>query len=161
MIIRPYAAADRARCLAMFQANMPTYFAPHEQAEFDQFLAQTTDDYFVVEHDGQILGCGGFYTAGEGGGLCWGMVDPAWHGRHVGWMLLITRLKQLCERGVGSVRLDTSQHTHGFFAKAGFVITSITRDGYAPGLHRYDMVLALDEARCAWLRELPTRARDT
>jgi hypothetical protein len=45
------------------------------------------------------------------------------------------------------VALETSQHTFGFFEREGFVTEQITRDWYAPGLDRYEMILTLDGAR--------------
>ena len=47
------------------------------------------------------------------------------------------------EPGVTAVRLDTGQHTTGFYERFGFVIERVTPDGYAPGSHRHDMVLTL------------------
>ncbi|MEZ4737036.1 MAG: hypothetical protein R3E79_58905 [Caldilineaceae bacterium] len=48
MDLRRYQAADLEGCLALFDSNLPTFFAPHERAEFIEFLANTTDPYFVV-----------------------------------------------------------------------------------------------------------------
>ncbi|MCI0343387.1 MAG: tRNA preQ1(34) S-adenosylmethionine ribosyltransferase-isomerase QueA, partial [Planctomycetales bacterium] len=45
---------------------------------------------------------------------------------------------------VARVTLDTSQHTVAFFERFGFRTTRVTRDHYAPGLHRHDMELVLD-----------------
>lgn len=145
LIIRDYAPEDCAACIAMFAGNMPQFFAPHELTEFSEFLDERPSDYFVVEQAGIVIGCGGFYTLGEVGGLCWGMVHRDWHRRGIGWMLLTRRLHALRDRGVVLVRLDTTQHSHGFFAKAGFKIMQITEHGYAPGMHRYDMELVLNE----------------
>jgi predicted GNAT family N-acyltransferase len=44
---------------------------------------------------------------------------------------------------VNTVRLDTSGHSQGFFARFGFVTTRVTPDAYAPGLDRFEMVLQL------------------
>lgn len=40
-----------------------------------------------------------------------------------------------------SIMIDTSQYSSGFFEKYGFVKTEITKDHYAIGLDRYEMIL--------------------
>ena len=145
LILRPYQAADKQACLDLFRGNIPHFFAPHEEAEFTDFLEHEIKDcdYFVLEGDRKPLGCGGTYSVGSVAGLCWGLVDHARHRRGLGSFLLRGRLERLYNHhpGVEEVRLDTSQHSQGFFARFGFVTTTITRDGYAPGLDRYDMKL--------------------
>lgn len=47
------------------------------------------------------------------------------------------------DAGVGRVKLNTSQHTQGFYARFGFETEAVTPDGYAPGIDRWDMVLTL------------------
>ncbi len=40
-----------------------------------------------------------------------------------------------------SIRLDTSQHTTGFYEKFGFEIIQIIENGYGPNLHKCEMRL--------------------
>lgn len=61
MPIRPYAPEDRAACLALFDSNVPNFFAPHERAEFAAWLLDPSE-YFVLE-DGE----GGSSPAGACG----------------------------------------------------------------------------------------------
>ena len=58
MHLRPYQPADFEQCLTIFDSNTPPYFAPHERAEFAEFLQQITDPYFVVVTavDGTVIG---------------------------------------------------------------------------------------------------------
>ena len=56
MNLRPYRQEDRAACLSLIDGNTPTYFAPHERAEYDVFLDDPGDWYWVAEEDGEILG---------------------------------------------------------------------------------------------------------
>lgn len=147
MYLRRYQAADLDGCLALFDSNTPTFFAPHERAEFIEFLANTTDPYFVVvDEQGQIIGCGGYYIKCEGAaaGLSWGMVSNRLHRQGVGRFLLLTRLQRICqEPDVTSIWINTSQHSYGFFEKVGFVVESIVENGFTEGLHEYKMVLSL------------------
>lgn len=157
MLFRLYGLADKPACIAIFAGNVPKFFAPREQAEFDAFLDKPNCTYFVVEDGlGKIIGCGGYYINMEQrvGALCWGMVANYEHHRGVGRYLLLERLKRICQINTADVVLiDTSQHTAPFFEKSGFVTQKIIKDHYAPGLHSYEMALRLDDARCGWLEE--------
>ena len=147
MNLRSYQTADDDGCLAVFDSNVPKFFAPHERAAFAAFLATSTDPYFVVVDDlGQVIGCGGYYVNHEraAAGLTWGMVNRGLHRQGIGRFLLLARLQRIGqEPNVTSVLLNTSQHSYGFFAKVGFVVESIVENGFAEGLDEYKMVLQL------------------
>ncbi|MCE7987879.1 MAG: GNAT family N-acetyltransferase [Caldilinea sp. CFX5] len=147
MKVRDYQTEDCERCLALFDSNVPRFFAPHERAEFAEFLATSTDPYFVVtDNQGQIIGCGGYYLNRERAtaGLTWGMVSNHLHRQGIGRFLLLARLRRLSqEPTITSVFINTSQHSYGFFAKVGFVVEAIVENGFAPGLHEYKMILPL------------------
>ncbi len=68
--------AEKEACLAIFNSNTPPFFAPHEREEFAQFLDTLSGPYFVVEHNGQVIGCGGFFLIPNTPAvvLTWGMV---------------------------------------------------------------------------------------
>ena len=142
---------DRAACLALFDGNAPPFFAPAERPAFEQFLDHPPGAYLVVEAEGgAVVGCGGATASPRTGlgELTWGMVARAEHGKGIGRFLLRARLLLLAERPrIARVRLDTSQHTRGFFEREGFVVQASTHDGYAPGLNRYEMTLSLDPER--------------
>ncbi|WP_428380005.1 hypothetical protein [Nevskia ramosa] len=58
--------------------------------------------------------------------------------------LLDARLQAIRSEGsVREVRLSTSQHAAGFYQRFGFVTKLIVPGGFAPGIDRCDMVLAL------------------
>jgi len=147
MHLRKYQTADLDGCLTLFDSNTPKFFAPHERAEFAEFLATGTDPYFVVVDDhGQILGCGGYFVirARATAILTWGMVSNNLHRQGVGRFLLAARLQRICqEPNVESVFINTSQHTYGFFEKVGFIVESIVENGFTEGLHEYKMRLLL------------------
>ncbi|RIH83073.1 Acetyltransferase (GNAT) domain protein [Calidithermus terrae] len=89
------------------------------------------------------------------------MVHRRHHGGGLGKRLLLERLYRLAQYPeVAFIRLDTSQHTCGFFEKLGFATIKTEPNGYAPGLDRYDMQLwlepaARDRIRAAWLQTQP------
>ncbi|MCC2976661.1 GNAT family N-acetyltransferase [Sphingomonas sp. PL-96] len=147
-IVRRYTPQDRSGCLAVFDGNVPTYFNMAERDDFTGFLDSdaVACSYQVVERYGRIVACGGFAVDANSfsAGLCWGMVANGLHNMGLGSVLTAARLKSARNTpGVEQVRLDTSQHTQGFYRRSGFVVEGIVPDGYGPGLDRWDMLLRL------------------
>ena len=58
--VRPYAIDDKNACLALFDSNVPDFFDPTERDLFVDFLDRPKGQYFCIEKDGRIVGCGGF-----------------------------------------------------------------------------------------------------
>ena len=146
---RPYALGDLAACLRIFDSNVPTYFASEERAEFREYLEgvnATSQPYLVLVREASVVAGGGLYVepGGHQARLSWGMVDRAFHGRGLGTILTEARLSLARTiPGVAEVGLETSQHTHGFYEKFGFIVTKVTPDGFGPGLDQWDMTLRL------------------
>jgi predicted GNAT family N-acyltransferase len=145
--VREYLPADREACLAMFDGNVPAYFAPAERADYETFLAALDFPYLVIEDETGLVACGGWTRRKCDAGaadLCWGMVRHDRHKSGLGHALMQARLDQIAAAGgVRSVVLQTSQHTEGFFARYGFVTHRVETDGFAPGLHLHEMRLTL------------------
>lgn len=145
-IIRPYHPSDMQACLHIFDMNTPKFFSPAERKDFEQFLTNYAFDweYQVIENEGMIVACGGHAIRkdAETVDLCWGMVANNMHGTGLGKMLTIARLKAASAiPGVIKVRLDTSQHTQGFYSQFGFEPERIISEGYGAGLDRWEMIL--------------------
>lgn len=155
MHLRPYTLTDKDACLAIFDGNTPLYFGIDERPDFVTFLDEPNCIYFVLENaSGQVIGCGGYYINDKRriAALCWGMVAREQHKRGAGQFMLTARLREICQSGnADRVMIDTSQHTAGFFQKAGFTVNAIVENAYAPGLHRYTMTLLLDKQYCQQL----------
>ncbi len=147
-IYRPYAKTDRDSCLRLFDSNTPAFFSTAERPDFTRFLDGGPSDYGVIVSLGEVVACGGYVVESDGltASLCWGMVDRERHKAGLGRQLTAARLQAIrATSGVRFVRLDTSQHTQGFYARFGFEAEAVARDGYGPGLDRVDMVLRLGE----------------
>lgn len=156
MTIRPYKPTDYTECIQAFHSNEPEFFAEHELEEFRTLLEDLAADtdgntsstyYFVVETEGRVAACAGFYLPpdNEPAMLVWGMVARKFHRQGIGKRLLTFRLDKIRELRPGlPVILDTTQWSYPFFEKLGFGVTRITNDFYAPGLDRYDMILDPD-----------------
>ena len=133
MEVRPYSPKDLAACLRLFDSNRPHYFTDEERGQFKAFLAAPFGSYYVLENDGDLLGCGGFVGENEIGlvKLTWGMVRHDLHRRGLGKFLLFYRLREIGKlAGMTMVRVETAQHTVGFFEKAGgFRVVTQGSDG--------------------------------
>jgi GNAT superfamily N-acetyltransferase len=150
MDLRPYRPSDREACLAVFDSNAPRFFDASERAGFEAFLDAPDCAYFAMEHEGALVGCGGygFEENGKTASLVWGMVRADLHRRGLGRLLLLFRLREIGKTsGVELVRVATSQLTAPFFQKQGFKAISVQKDGYAPGIDRIEMLMKL--AVCA------------
>jgi ribosomal protein S18 acetylase RimI-like enzyme len=146
MDVRPYTPADHAACLAMFDSNTPRFFDPSERRKFVTFLDAPFCSYFVMEHDGAVVGCGGYAVEEDRSlaSLVWGIVRNDLHNHGLGRFLVMFRLKEITRTsGVQMVRLGTSQHTAHFFEKQGFKVAGIEKDGYASGIDRVEMRMKL------------------
>jgi ribosomal protein S18 acetylase RimI-like enzyme len=150
MHVRPYQAGDMARCLIVFDSNTPRYFHASERVLFERFLRQPYGVFLVIEDDpGSLVACGGYDIDAQAatGILTWGMVIRDYHGRGFGTALALARLSRLVDTpGIERIIIDTSQYANEFFESFGFVTQQITEGGFAPGLHKYDMVLPLNSA---------------
>lgn len=148
--IRPYVMQDRAACLALFDSNVPQFFDRSERAVFERFLEHDVGAWHYLVIVRAVVACGGHALSADGrvAGFGWGMVERRLHGQGLGRALTEARLAA-CRRsaGLSRIELDTSQHTHAFYARFGFAVERVVADGYGPGLDRWDMALDLDLTR--------------
>jgi N-acetylglutamate synthase-like GNAT family acetyltransferase len=145
-LIREYHTGDYDACLAVFDSNVPLYFAAAERTSFANFLARLTCPFFVTEHESRVVGCGGFYLVPADGvaGLVWGMIARDHQRGGVGSALLRERLRRLAsEPAIRMIRVNTSQHTAAFFQRFGFQTTLTVENHFADGLHQHQMLLRL------------------
>lgn len=142
--IRPYTPSDKSEVLQLIKLNTPEYFTVPEHQQFSDFLDNEIEQYFVIEVDGKILGCGGINTSKEkrSGVLSWGMIHPDYHQKRLGSKLAIFRIERLKSiPHVDIIEVNTTQKTFGFFKKLGFETTKIEKDYWAEGFDLYRMKL--------------------
>lgn len=144
-VISKYEAKLETQCLAIFDSNSAPYFASHERKLFAAFLKDENevDDYYVITTEEGLVACGGFILVEPNViELNWGMVRRDTHRSGLGRELLEFRLKLIAEKHPkAQVRIDTSQHTEGFFCRYGFQTTEVVRDGFGPELNKVTMIL--------------------
>ncbi len=124
---------------------MPKYFAAEEYDEFAAWIDRPVDGlYFVAEHVGQIIACGGVYmnAAENAAGLAWGMVDPDFQGQGIGRRLTQFRVSVLKSNySQYDLLVSTSQHTVGFYEQMGYRTVKVIPNGFAEGLDKYEMIM--------------------
>lgn len=142
--VRGYVAEDRAACLALFDRNCPSHFAPDERADFARYLTASSSDYRVCERAGVIVGAFGVATSSAGQArLNWIMVDRVAHGGGIGAAIMDEACTIARRDGATAIHIAASHLSASFFARLGARQTGHIDDGWGPGMHRVDMVLEL------------------
>ena len=139
---RTYRDTDRQACTNIFNANCPEFFAPNELQEYEDFLERVPGDYEVCEVDGRVLGAFGLFVDGENiKSLNWILLDPQTQGIGVGStnMERVIQLSRSSKTRV--VKIAASHKSAPFFARFGASTTSMTKNGWGPGMDRVDMEL--------------------
>lgn len=142
--IRAFARRDFDACLALFDGNVPDFFAAEERAEFAGFLsAGPLTPYLVLEQAGAVVAAGGVSPGAAGWvTLDWGMVARPRQGQGLGRRLMAARLVMArALPGACGLRLKTSQKTRGFYEGFGFRAGAVVPDGFGPGLDAVTMTL--------------------
>ena len=100
MDLRPYSSPDHTACEAICGPfSMPAHFV-------------------VIEHEGAVIGCGGYTSDGE---LVLGTIRPDLRGQGLGRFLLLARLREVAKLpGVSYARLCAPAEFISFYAKQGF-----------------------------------------
>lgn len=142
MNIRLYSPHDYDALMDIFDSNCPFYLAKEEKELFHSWLNNLQGNYYVVELEGAVVGCGGVAYVKNEAHFCWGLIHNDYHGKGYGKALSMYRLEEIRKQpNVTLVKLETSQHTYRFFEKLGFRTDVIVPDGFGPGLDNYKMIL--------------------
>jgi N-acetylglutamate synthase-like GNAT family acetyltransferase len=120
MDLRTYTVDDKTQCLALFDGNMPVFFAPEERPAFAAWLDAPQGSYFVMEHEGAVVACGGIALENaQLASVTWVLVRADLQRQGVGRFVVFSCLKKL-PATVTHVRLTTIAAASGFFEKLGF-----------------------------------------
>lgn len=127
MEIRRYELRDRDGCLEVFDSNTPDWFCVEERSAFERFLDAPDAVYSVMDLDGVIVGCGGYYFRQDGmARLTWGMIRREWHRQGLGRFLLLHRIRKITKTGQAAlIGIETSAAAAGFFERQGFHRTAV------------------------------------
>lgn len=140
--LREYRQTDKSALMHIFRKNIPEFFDEDEVKDFENYLEQHLEAYFVAESAGVLVGAGGINFADNGriANISWDFIDPDYQGKGIGKALLKFRLDYLKKMsGITDIIVRTSQFAYGFYAKQGFSLEQITRDYWAQGYDLYYM----------------------
>ncbi len=142
MIIRRYTASDRERIIELLRLNTPQYFSPNEEKDLVYYLEEHAADYYVVELDAVVLGCGGFNLSDDGelAKISWDIFHPHHQGKGLGSELTKFRIERIKEiKSVKVISVRTSQLAWKFYEKFGLELKEIVKDYWDIGFDLYSM----------------------
>lgn len=147
MNIREHQATDRERLITLLRLNTPAYFSPAEEEDLIDYLDHFADNYYVLEVDGEILGCGGFNLSqdGEIGKISWDIFHPNSQGKGLGSALTRFRIEKIKEiAGVKTISVRTSQLVYKFYEKFGLELREVVKDYWDIGFDLYRLDRDID-----------------
>jgi GNAT superfamily N-acetyltransferase len=147
--VRLFEPRDFARCAELYDLNAPGRFPDGGITGFHEALLDPEKVNLVLEAERTIVGAGGISAQATSycyvAYLTYGMVDPTWHRRGVGTLLLLARIATLPEPAPwGVLKMSNVQSAASFYQRFGFgPYHKIDPDG----LHRH----AASIDRDSWL----------
>ncbi len=148
-MIRSYIASDKPTLLNLIRANTPTYFDKVEETDFEKYLDNELEDYFVIEKNGNVIGCGGINYEPESKTaiISWDLIHPDFQHQSLGKKLLLYRINKIKERttfdSIDSIIVRTSQFTNRYYEKFGFKLEEVVKSYWAKGIDLYFMKLKI------------------
>ena len=144
-MIRKYSNQDRVGVLELLRKNTPGYFDVSEETDFENYLDNELEDYFVYEQNSEIIGAGGinYFPKEKLARIAWDMIDPPFHGKGIGKELVQFRLNHLREQDIELIIVRTSQVAYKFYEKMGFELERIEKDFWAKNFDLYLMRMEL------------------
>jgi hypothetical protein len=146
MDIRPYEAGDRASCLSVYDSLTPSFLDSTARPVFEAWLDRHDGRYFVMEHEGTVVGCGGYSLSSDQStaNLHWGMIRNSAQKMGLGRFLLMYRIREIGKAGtVGVVFAHSPRPSAGFFEKQGFRRNGVATDACSPGVAKVELIKKL------------------
>lgn len=140
--IRPYQNSDKDAIINIFRLNTPQYFALEEEKDLLYYLEHELEDYFVLEIEKQLVGCGGINYSEDKKitKISWDILHPDFQGQALGSKLLQHRIEKI--KSIASIEktlVRTSQMAFRFYEKNGFKLLEIQENYWAKGFDLYLM----------------------
>lgn len=142
IVIREYTVDDFNNLCELLKLNIPTYFAMEEFTDFEKYLKDEIENYYVAEWDGNIVGCGGInFNRNENIALIsWDIMHPNYQGKGVGSIMLKHRLNFIKQHFPSyKIMVRTSQLVYKFYEKHGFHLLEKHSNFWAEGFDMYKM----------------------
>ena len=143
-VFRPFSSTDKEACLAIFDANCPSFFVPDERVDYENFLAASPSGYEVCEVAGRVVAAFGLIgDSGHEVRLNWIMLDPRSKGIGLGSTIMDRVIAQGRAAQCSLIGIAASHKSAPFFARFGAIATARTEDGWGPGMDRVDLEIVL------------------
>ena len=142
MKIKQYIPSNKKEVLKLLRANTPAFFDASEESDFENYLDNEIEDYYIVLDDSQIIGVGGinYFPSEKLARLAWDIVLPKAQGKGVGKALTKHRLQHINRNPqIETIIVRTSQLAYKFYEKMGFEIEKIEKDYWAKNFDLYQM----------------------
>ncbi len=140
--VRPYRDDDFKEVINLFKLNTPAYFSYEEQVDLENYLVNKVENYFILEKEKRIVGCGGFNILKEQkeGRISWDLIHPDFQNKGLGTFLLNYRIQLLEQvQTIQKIIVTTSQFVYKFYENNNFTVTEIIENYWAEGYHLYNM----------------------
>ncbi|WP_223241251.1 N-acetyltransferase [Flammeovirga sp. EKP202] len=149
---KTYNPSHKEKIIAIFHSNAPKYFDLEDESYLIDFLDNYTDEnYLVVENnDGDIIGCGGYYTKEDRHGIPWVMFQQGSIGASNLLQVADTFYNEIESRIIAEgkmypIHINTTQLMEKLFNRYGFVTYEKIKDGFGKGLDEYKMKKVFDQ----------------
>ena len=147
MIIREYKTSDTDSLIELLRLNTPQYFSPNEEDDFLYYLNNEADNYYVLEINGTIMGCGGFNLTDDKatGKISWDIIHPDGQGKGYGTALTRFRIERMKEIDtIKTISVRTSQLVYPFYQKFGLELREVVKDYWDIGFDLYRLDNSVD-----------------
>ena len=109
---RPFNLSDCSECLALFEANCPTFFAPNERDVYASFLSANHPSYKVCLDESGIVGAFGVYPIDSANAaLHWILLAPGMHGRGLGSAIMGEVIREMEASGRSLLHISASHRS--------------------------------------------------
>lgn len=145
-MIRSYKTSDQPAVMELFRLNTPACFGEGEEEDLLRYLEQELEDYFVIEKNGAITGCGGinYFPAQKLARISWDIIHPGFQNKGLGRELTLFRIERIRkDTNIRSIVVRTSQTAYRFYEKLGFILKRTEPAFWAEGFDLYEMRLEL------------------
>ncbi len=141
-MIREYSNKDKPKVIELLRKNTPEYFDISEENDFENYLENEIEDYYVFEKNSKIIGAGGinYFTEQKVARISWDMIDPRYQGNGIGKKLTKYRINHLNSNSkIETIIVRTTQLVYKFYEKLGFELEKVEKDFWAKDFDLYQM----------------------
>lgn len=143
IIIRKFKVEDKDNLVQILKNNVPKYFAETEIDDYEIYINEKIQDYYVAILNDNIIAAGGinYDRDRQLANISWDIVDIPYQKQGIGALLMKHRLEVIDnKKNIKSIIVRTSQHAFEFYQKQGFKLLERHKDYWAKGFDMYKMV---------------------